>query len=129
MFAQAAPGLTRNGTLGRVYGGDPTLVHVPDGKRGELGIALAQDLDHLMRVGAENRTPHERATQKLCPGCYMIVMFNALVHLARQNGQPLDELARTMQEAFARLLETENAINELLEEIAIIVDPEGVAYV
>lgn len=113
------------GSAGRVYGGDLDLIHVPDGKRADLGDAIATALDHLMRVGAENRMLHERATQRLCPGCYMVVMFNALVTLARRNGQPLDELAASMIGAFERLLA--DARFGRIEEILVLLDPEGEA--
>jgi hypothetical protein len=121
----SVPAISRNGTDGRVYGGDPNLIHVPDGKRADLGAALATDLDRLMRVGAQNRTLHEQATQRLCPGCYMVVAYDMLVTLALRNGQPLPELARAMRDAFDRLLQ--DSSDPLMEEILILMDPEGSA--
>src|ERR1044072_9106005 len=94
-----------NGTDGRVYGGDPNLIHVSDGQRANAGRKMAQVLDELMRERAENRTAEQRATQKLCPGCYMIVTFDMLLTLADQNGQPRRELALSMIGAFSKLLE------------------------
>lgn len=113
--------LDRGGTDGRVYGGVPSLIHIPDGHRGDLGAALATDLDRMMRVGAVNRTQHERAAQRLCPGCYMIVGFNMLIALADRNGQPRRELARSMIRAFEKLEANPEA--GMTEEIDVILDP------
>ncbi|MGN6819230.1 MAG: hypothetical protein ACTHJR_11240 [Sphingomonas sp.] len=107
------------GTEGRVYGGDPNLIHVPDGTRAELGKAMAKKLDMAMREGAENRTVGQRLYQALCPGCYMVVGFDMLVTLANQNGQSLNQLADSMIGAFEQL-----KVNpELIEEIFIKLDP------
>lgn len=114
--------LTTNGTEGRVYGGDPNLIHVPDGKRREFGKRMALELDTLMRMEAQQRTLTERLGQALCPGCYMVVGFNMLVELAMQNGQSLKELGRTMAEAFSAL--AENANDPGMESIQIMLDPE-----
>ncbi|MCR5870655.1 MULTISPECIES: hypothetical protein [unclassified Sphingomonas] len=115
--------LTQDGTEGRVYGGDPNLIHVPDGKRADLGKALATDLDHLMRVGARGRTLHQASTQPLCPGCYMIVGFDMLVTLADRNGQSRTELANSMIRAFEHLRDNPEGPG-LVEEIAVVLDPE-----
>ncbi len=40
-----AHALTRNGTAGRVYGGDCGLIHVPGGLRAEIGAEIAVFLD------------------------------------------------------------------------------------
>lgn len=117
--------LTRNGTDGRVYGGDCGLIHVADGKRADAGRSVARFVDTQMRqqaVLSGARTGDEAETQPLCPGCYMIVGFNALVTLAQQNGQPLRELAATMARAFDALA---NGGADAIEEINIILDSEG----
>lgn len=114
--------LTRNGTDNRVYGGDCDLIHVIDGKRKAMGLAVAYELDKFMRQNAENRTEEEKANQLLCPGCYMVVMFNALVSLAEMNGQPMTELGNTMANAFSKLAK-DNGYKGL-EEIRVMLDPE-----
>lgn len=114
--------LTRNGTDGRVYGGDCNLIHIKDGERELMGANVAQFLDAEMRVQAVTnfmRTPAQADEQLLCPGCVMIALFNAALILADQNGQPRAELGRTMAAAFAALA-LNTAIN--LEEITIILD-------
>lgn len=115
------------GTLGRVYGGDPSLVHVPDGNRTAVGKAVAFATDNAMRVmafeyGLKDHT--QAATQELCPGCYMVVGFNALVELAKMNGQSYKELGLTMAAAFTKLAECDKeSVDVCIEEIAIILDP------
>lgn len=113
--------LTRNGTDGRVYGGDCDLIHVADGKRAAAGRHIAKVVDGLMRANAENRTDEQKASQLLCPGCYMVVGFNMLTELARQNGQPLTELAASMENAFRQLRE---GGADAIEEILVLLDPE-----
>lgn len=105
----------------RVYGGDPNLIHVPDGTRAELGRAAALWLERAMRMGAENRTLSERAMQRLCAGCFMVVGFDMLVTLADDNGQSRTELARCMMNAFQKLLD--NPENGMTEEITVLLDP------
>lgn len=98
--------LTRNGTEGRVYGGDCNLIHIQDGQRTAMGAAVASFLDAEMRARAfeaRTRTAEQAYQQFLCPGCVMIALFNAAVILANQNGQPLSELGATMSKAFAML--------------------------
>jgi hypothetical protein len=112
---------TDKGTLGRVYGGNPDLIHVADGKRAEAGKRMAVILDSLMREHAEERTEQEKATQSLCPGCYMVVGFNMLTELARRNGQPLGELALSMAGAF---LELASGGPDSMESIAVMLDPD-----
>jgi len=109
------------GTLGRVYGGDPNLIHVPDGQRTHIGYLLEAFLSGTMRQGAENRTDRERETQNLCPGCYMVVGFDMLVALADNNGQSRKELARSMRDAFQHLLDCPD--DGCIEEIHIELDP------
>lgn len=114
--------LTRNGTQSRVYGGDPNLVHIADGERRKIGADIAQDVDEAMRENAmANEKPYEGP---LCPGCYMIALFNAACELAVRNGQPLTELGATMAHAFSALARNPSAAGT--EEIAVILDPEDV---
>jgi hypothetical protein len=101
----------------RVYGGDCGLIHVPDGSRGAFAADLAGHLDSMMRAVATREawrrgdskallidTGDKLDTDSLCPGCYMVVGYDMLVHLARVNGQDVGELARTMIHEFQRLL-------------------------
>lgn len=41
----------------------------------------------------------------LCPGCYMIALFDAAVELAKREGQPVQELGASMAELFTKLAE------------------------
>lgn len=110
-----------NGRNGLVYGGDPDLIHVTDGKRGMAGREMARRLDALMRLNAPDRTQKQSQEQLLCMGCAMIVAFNMLIALADANGQTRTELARTMRNAFDSLLANPDA--GMTEEITIILDP------
>lgn len=117
---------TKNGTEGRVYGGDCNLIHVADGQRANMGELLAQELDYKMRDGAfmsGARDYKQAIDQQLCPGCYMIVLFNASVTLAKNNGQSLNELADSMIAAYQRLKECGDK-DACIEEIAVILDKE-----
>ena len=116
---------TKNGTEGRVYGGDCELVHIEDGMRQLMGDKIAYDLDTRMRRQARlngSRTAEQAYQQNLCPGCYMIAAFNMLVTLARQNGQDMRELGLSMAEAFGRL--ADGTLSEGMEEIDVILDTE-----
>lgn len=114
--------LTRNGTDGRVYGGDCDLIHVQDGKRAAAGRHMARELDRLMRQNAQDRTDEQKANQLLCPGCYMVVAFNMMTELARKNGQPFKELSASMINAFQKLAD---GGEDAIEEIQVILDPEN----
>lgn len=89
-----------SGTLGRVYGGDPQFVHIADGERQHVGALVADYLDGLMRALSMDRNAKEK---RLCPGCYMIALYNAALTLAERNGQSRAELCRSMAGAFAAL--------------------------
>lgn len=124
--------ISRNGTDGRVYGGDCNLIHVADGNRETVGAMVADFLDHNMRVQAVEdgrRNLEDASFQKLCPGCYMIVGVNMLATLAQDNGQPITELAATMVAAWQHVLDTAKGPEDYAaahsEEISIILDPEG----
>lgn len=90
-----------NGTNGRVYGGDLSLVHIPDHHRTDVGEGLAKVVDEHMRTIA--RVVGTNAQGLLCPGCYMIALFDAAIALARQNGQPVQELGHSMADLFTKL--------------------------
>lgn len=96
-----------SGTEGRVYGGDCDLVHIADGQRGAVGKAIAERVDDAMRNNAflnKTRDTEQLLNQKLCPGCYMVVLFNAAVELGRANNQSLRELGATLSNAFNDLM-------------------------
>lgn len=103
----------------RVYGGKPNYVHIPDGKRKMVGQDIAQFVDSLMRVLSEG---DGSKSKPLCPGCFMIALFNAAVYLADQNGQSRSELGRSMAAAFQALADNPQA--GLTEEMAIKLDPQ-----
>lgn len=110
----------RNGTNGRVYGGDENLVHIADGTRAKMGMELALMLDQMMRAEAlanGSRTDTDAMDQALCPGCYMVALFDAALALARMNGQDVRELGRTMAAQFDKLAHGEDGMIEEIEVI------------
>ncbi len=114
---------SQDGTLGRVYGGDCNLVHIKDGMRMEVGAQLADALDTQIRLKAMAQGKLNAAdfdSKPLCPGCFMIALFNVAIHLADANGQSRTELGRTMAQAFAKL--ADNPAEGLTEEIEVILD-------
>lgn len=111
----------QHGTHGRVYGGDPSLVHIADGSRRAFGADMADYLENRMRAKA---TPQPTEGKRLCPGCYMIAGFNMLVTLATRNGQSISELAHTMAHAF-ELLQGDGR-DHGTEEITVLLDPPEV---
>jgi hypothetical protein len=117
-----------NGTEGRVYGGDPNLIHIADGTRAEVATQVADFVGAEMRLRADaqgQRTWSQiwgSERQNLCPGCYMVVGFNTLLVLAERNGQSLRELGLTMAEAFSKLAEDQSPAT--IEEIMVILDSD-----
>lgn len=114
--------MQNKGTEGRVYGGNPDLLHVPDGQRANLGHLVSAFLEGQMRENAENRTDRQKEMQLLCVGCTMVVMFNASIVTADDNGQSRKELARCMINAYQKLLDDPEA--GLTEEIKVLLDPD-----
>lgn len=115
-----------NPTEGRVYGGDCVLIHIADGERADMGAWLAARLDQRMRLDAiaeSRRTESEAESQDLCPGCYMVVLFNAAVELAKHNRQSLRELGASMAAAFQQLVDNPNADEANIESIGVVLDP------
>ena len=102
--------MNTNGTEGRVYGGDPELLHIPDGRRGEFGQEIADFITRRMQEMNGGRT------DPLCPGCYMIALMCAGITLARLNGQSIGELRDALGNAF----ETLNLNDALPEEMLIV---------
>lgn len=105
-------------TMGRVYGGDPRLIHIPDGQRERVGKDAADFMDGRIRMAARRQLE----IKPLCPGCYMVAGFDMLVALAQDNGQSLKELGLTMAQAFQELASEEG--DPFREEIRVILDPE-----
>lgn len=101
--------LTHNGTEGRAYGGDPSLVHIPDHHRADVGRSIAVMLESEMRTLGTLGFGHEPkpydSDAPICPGCYMIALFDAAVWLAKGTGQDVRELGCSMAYLFARLAE------------------------
>lgn len=99
--------LTHNGTDGRTYGGDPSLIHIPDHHRADVGRAVADMLSATMRAFATIGVGHDPepydGDKALCPGCYMIALFDAAIELAKREGQPVRELGLSMASLFDRL--------------------------
>lgn len=94
-----------------VYRGDASLVHVEDGMRAEIGDNMADQLQRLIRNDAmeSGRESWDDAlgfrAKRVCPGCYMTIVFNMAVTLAKDNGQSLTELGNTLAMAFKQLAE------------------------
>src|SRR5579883_2875391 len=101
--------LTHNGNDGRTYGGDPALVHIPDHHRADVGAAIASNLEAMMRLlgtlGVGHDAKPASGTDPLCPGCYMIALFDATVTLAERTGQDVRELGASMAQLFTQLAE------------------------
>lgn len=117
---------SRNPENGLVYRGCE-LVHVSDGFRGDVGTATAHYIDQTMRADAvadgllTSEQVYGEGAEKLCPGCYMPVLFNAARQLALENGQSLSELGRTMAAQFAKLAEGDTGA---IEDIHVYLDDE-----
>lgn len=122
--------VSQNGVAGMVYRGDPALIHVSDGKRAEAGQAVAKFVDKAMRQNAQGRDAEQiwgdfngggPRKQALCPGCYMVVLYDAAIALADANGQSRRELAASLSEAFAKLAADPSL--GYSEEIHVLLDP------
>jgi len=114
----------KNPTCGRVYGSDPSLVHIADGERRKVGAWLAGKLDERMRIDAMrdgSRSPLEATAQDLCPGCFMVAVVNAAVTLAVCNGQSVRELSRSLAAAFQKIADDPSAPD--VESINVLLDP------
>lgn len=88
-----------------VYRGAPSLVHIKDGERQSVGRYSALIMSALIRNLAikDGAQPASVRDKPICPGCYMVVIFNQAVALAHANGQSLTELANSMIGAFEQL--------------------------
>ena len=110
---------------GLVYRGACDLIHIQDGQRAEVGGTLANRLDAIMRsraVSSGARTFEQARSLSLCPGCYMVALFNAAVTLAKANGQSMSELGNSMADAFRALAD---GGADRMESITVALDAEG----
>lgn len=102
--------LTHGGTNGRAYGGDPALVHIPDHHRADVGRSIADVLTSEMRLlgtlGVGHDAKPATGDDALCPGCYMIALYDAAVILAEREGQSLQELGASLAGLFDSLART-----------------------
>lgn len=115
------------GTDGRVYGGDCDLIHVPDGTRATHGKQAADFIDRNMRQAAFTsgmRTKAQSETQDLCPGCYMVVLVNTALELAKRTGQSTREMGKALSAAF-ELIAACDGDPDCIEEIRIRLDTIG----
>lgn len=112
-----------NPTMGRVYGGDTGLIHIADGERANMGAWLA-DRMRAEAIADLRRTSAEAREQDLCPGCYMVALFNAAVQLAKENGQSLSELGNSMAAAFQQLAANPQPDAANIESMMVALDPD-----
>lgn len=89
--------------MSQVYRGKQEYVHIEDGKRAAVGRAYSVYLTNEIRDAAFLQGNLDAYRNPLCPGCYMVAVFNLAVELARMNGQSLTELGRSMSKAFSDL--------------------------
>lgn len=113
------------------YRGNAELVHIPDGERTAVGRWLADMLGKGMRTrhvvdsappGGETAALTKAQEMPLCAGCYMTAVFNAAVFLAKDSGQSLAELGRTMAAAFQQLADCPDGDEACIESIAVKLD-------
>lgn len=118
----------RNNETGMVYRGREDLVHIKDGFRADVGALVAETVDDAIRSDAimDGLDSYDEVrgegAKKLCPGCYMTVIFNAARELALRNGQSLSELGRTLSAQFAKLV---NGDTGPVEEVHVVLDNEA----
>lgn len=114
----------KNPTCSRIYGGDPSLVHIADGQRRKVGAWLSGQLDERMRFDAMRdgrRSTLEATAQDLCPGCFMVAVVNAAITLAVCNGQSIRELSQSLSAAFQQIADDPSAPD--IESINVLLDP------
>lgn len=118
--------------MSKVYRGNPALVHIPDGQRAGVGKELARHLDYLIRdraIDADESPDYSKfagivdGTTPLCPGCYMVAIFNCAIASARANGQSLTELGNSLGDAFKALAQ-DGSHEESLESIVVQLDSD-----
>lgn len=110
-----------NNSRKMVYRGREDRVHIADGCRANMGDRLASVLESMIREDAEE-FDSGAYDKPLCPGCYMTALFNAAVATARNNGQSLRELGRTLAGEFSRLAE---GGADRVESVNVVLDSEA----
>lgn len=110
-----------------IYRGKQEFVHIEDGQRAAMGRNLASSLDLQIRSAASRQAVTlEQLTaivdNPLCPGCYMVAVFNCAVALAQRNGQSLSELGNSLANAF-RQLSADTSIQSI-ESIEVMLDSD-----
>jgi len=91
----------------QVYRGKPEFVHIEDGQRAAMGRMIAQLLCDEIRAAAFRKGQSDAYdVPAVCPGCYMVAVFNCAIELARINGQSLTELGNSLGNAFKQLAAT-----------------------
>jgi hypothetical protein len=82
-------------------------VHIPDHHRADVGRVVANELEATMRLlgtlGVGHDAKPATGNDPLCPGCYMIALYDAALEMARRTGQPLHELGASMAWMFKGL--------------------------
>jgi hypothetical protein len=84
------------------------LVHATPGSHRYVGGVIAGYLERYMRlnaVAADLKSVEDADTQPLCPGCYTLILIEALLELARSQKQDVRERCLYMAREFARLAE------------------------
>lgn len=114
--------------MSEIYRGNPGLIHIADGQRASVGRLLANQLDYNIRSRAIDEAEGYAAiadilNNPLCPGCYMVAVFNCAIELAKRNGQSLTELGNSLGNAFKALAQ-DGAHAESIESIEVQLDSE-----
>lgn len=107
--------------MSQVYRGKQEYVHIEDGKRATLGRQYSVYLAQEIRDAAFKLGNLEAYNNPLCPGCYMVAVFNLAIELARMNGQSLTELGNSLGDAFKQLA-SDGAYAESIESIEVRLD-------
>lgn len=101
------------------------LIHAAEGSHTSVGVMVARWLERYMRLQAfaSGRKSKEQALggcagnpapQPLCPGCYTLILINALLELARSQNQDVRERCLYMAREFTRLAEEAREGRELV---------------
>ena len=108
----------------QVYRGKPEFVHIEDGQRAAMGRMVAQLLCDEIRAAAFRKGKRDAYdVPAVCPGCYMVAVFNCAIELARINGQSLTELGNSLGNAFKALAQ-DGGHAESIESIEVQLDAE-----
>lgn len=109
--------------MSQVYRNRQEYVHIEDGKRAAVGRAYSVYLTNEIRDAAFLQGNLDAYRNPLCPGCYMVAVFNLALELARMNGQSLTELGNSLGNAFYQLAQ-DGAYAESIESIEVQLDSD-----